>query len=520
MSVKVQHALFELIKSMTKSEKRYFKVLSSRHTIGEENNYVVLFDFIDQMDVYDEDRIHQHFTGEAFLNRFTITKKRLYDHILNALDAYHAEKSNTAQLLKQVHSAEILFNKSLYDQCRRVLHSAEKQAEKLQNELVLAMILDQKKRLFETAGFEEVSVEDEIEVLEKYTCTLQKMTYNNELWGVKSKLFRHIVACGISRSSEEISAINKICEPISDVLKLNELNAEGIYLINHIRSAQKYAVGELEQSYHFLSKNLEHFEINDEFRVNQPQKYLSVLTNAIYVADRLGKHNEALQLLTKLKNEVSSIELSPDLEVKIFATQESIELSLAMRMGRVEDIINRKQQIIDRLQKYSDRMNPARKAFVQYKLALASFVNGDFSTCLKTLNDILHNAMSHNNEELIRFSYMLELLCMLELAKDDLLAYKLKSFERQIKKNSRFENLEGILVVFLRAWLKTDNYLNRLDELEQFNLKLHELNRAENSVESILEYFDFLAWSKGKLENKPMDVCMKERYNARIRNAS
>ena len=49
MSSKVNNALFELIQAMSKSEKRYFKLMSSRHTIGKENNYVRLFDFLDKL---------------------------------------------------------------------------------------------------------------------------------------------------------------------------------------------------------------------------------------------------------------------------------------------------------------------------------------------------------------------------------------------------------------------------------------------------------------------------------------
>ena len=40
----VKEALFDLIKSMTMSEKRYFKIYSSKHTIGEKNEYIRLFD--------------------------------------------------------------------------------------------------------------------------------------------------------------------------------------------------------------------------------------------------------------------------------------------------------------------------------------------------------------------------------------------------------------------------------------------------------------------------------------------
>jgi hypothetical protein len=39
---------FALIKSLTMSEKRYFKIFSERHTIGTQNKYVVLFSELDK----------------------------------------------------------------------------------------------------------------------------------------------------------------------------------------------------------------------------------------------------------------------------------------------------------------------------------------------------------------------------------------------------------------------------------------------------------------------------------------
>ena len=93
MSTKVKEGLFELIKSLSKSEKRYFKLISSRHTIGDENNYVRLFDFIDKQDVYNEKQLFIEFNGEAFLHRFSITKKRLYNHVLNALYEFYSSSS-------------------------------------------------------------------------------------------------------------------------------------------------------------------------------------------------------------------------------------------------------------------------------------------------------------------------------------------------------------------------------------------------------------------------------------------
>ena len=41
--------LFELIKSLTKSEKRFIKIYASRYTMKGKNNYLELFDIIDKL---------------------------------------------------------------------------------------------------------------------------------------------------------------------------------------------------------------------------------------------------------------------------------------------------------------------------------------------------------------------------------------------------------------------------------------------------------------------------------------
>ena len=114
MSNKASDQLFQLIKSLNKSEKRYFNLYASRHTLGEKNNYVILFDAIDKQNEYDEASILKQFKKEAFINKFSITKARLYDVILDSLTAFHSASSIDAQLKRDLHCAEILYKKTLY----------------------------------------------------------------------------------------------------------------------------------------------------------------------------------------------------------------------------------------------------------------------------------------------------------------------------------------------------------------------------------------------------------------------
>ena len=113
MSVKVSENLHQLIRSLSKPEKRYFKLHSSRHIIGEQNNYVKLFDAIDKQKEYNEAGLLAQFKQEVFIKQFSIAKSRLYDSILRSLDAYNSDSSVDSQLKNMLHHAEILFKKTL-----------------------------------------------------------------------------------------------------------------------------------------------------------------------------------------------------------------------------------------------------------------------------------------------------------------------------------------------------------------------------------------------------------------------
>ncbi len=145
MSNKVSEQLFRLIKSMSSPEKRAFKIYASRSGNATETNYVKIFDAIDAQQEYDEEAILKKHKS----NSFSIVKNRLYDNILRSLDLHHANSSIDAQLMRELHCAEILFKKTLYDQCSRILSSAKKVATKHERHSALLEIYLWQKKLIE-----------------------------------------------------------------------------------------------------------------------------------------------------------------------------------------------------------------------------------------------------------------------------------------------------------------------------------------------------------------------------------
>src|ERR1700712_579237 len=93
--------LFQLIKSLEKSEKRNFKLYANRNAGGEELKSVQLFDALDKMDEYDE---------AALLRRNETIKKQqlsnlkahLYKQILSSLRLINDETNIDIQLNEQM----------------------------------------------------------------------------------------------------------------------------------------------------------------------------------------------------------------------------------------------------------------------------------------------------------------------------------------------------------------------------------------------------------------------------------
>ncbi len=125
MARKTSTELFELVKSMTSSEKRYLKIFTSIHTVGSENKYMKLFDLMDQMEAYDEEALIVGVNDKGGVT-FSKLKKYLYDLILKAMRNFNSEKNGTHQLTSAIDDISILFNKGLYLHAQKAIAKAEK----------------------------------------------------------------------------------------------------------------------------------------------------------------------------------------------------------------------------------------------------------------------------------------------------------------------------------------------------------------------------------------------------------
>ncbi|MBK6998254.1 MAG: hypothetical protein IPH31_26490 [Lewinellaceae bacterium] len=115
--------LHQLIHSLTKSEKRYFKLQSQRQTA--EGNYLRIFEILEKQTVFDEKALREKLDGATFLTQLHVTKNYLREKILESLRSYYSQLSQDAKVKDLLRNVEILFLKELFEQAADELQRAE-----------------------------------------------------------------------------------------------------------------------------------------------------------------------------------------------------------------------------------------------------------------------------------------------------------------------------------------------------------------------------------------------------------
>lgn len=499
MSNKASNNLFELIKSLNKSEKRYFKVFSSRHTIGEENSYIKLFDYIDKMDDYDEEKVFRHFKGKALLNKFSITKARLYQNILKSLDTFHSTSSIDAQIFRSIHSAEILYNKGLYKQAEKILHSAEKQARKHENFNLLLEIKQKQKLLIENELYTDVKAEQIEKMFVEEKGIIQEIEAYHQLWNTKSLLFQEINRNGKVRNEEDTVKLKELVERIEN-MDLANGSTKSQYLFHHIQSAYYFSVNDLRLSHYHLKSIIQLLEKNGVLAKEQPNIYFSALTNFIYIATRLKEYEDAETNLQKLKD-LSNPGKSIDQDIKYFSSTFSLELSLLREKGDYRNALALIPQIEEGYRLYGAHINSLRKAYIDFQVGVIYLALGDHNAALKWINNILNESKIDQKQDIYCFAQLINLILHFELNNIRFLPYAINSTKRYLKNRNRIYKFEEIFLKLISQISKTNNIFDLQEKLVPVEDELLKL-KTDPKEQIVFEYFDFLTWVRAKLRQK------------------
>lgn len=503
--------LFELIKSLVKSEKRYFKIYASRHVIGEQNNYIRLFDAIDRQKEYDEEAIRREFASEVFIKQLSVTKNYLYRLILESMRAYHAERTLRVQLRGLLNDAEFLIDKRLYDQADKILDKARRLADAQEEYVLLLEIHILERTVMRELQYEGLSHEKVEQFYTSFLHTLSLIDNIARYWQLSAVMYLSHVRQGSTRSEEDYRRLDEI---VSNPLLLDESQAltfEAKQFYYHIHSTCCFIRGEHRQAHDYSSKLVAHLESRPEYLIRNTIGYLGTITNFLIDSYYLGYHSEFFDKIASIRSLPQRYpELhSERLEAEIFKNTYNLELFAYTDTGNFEKGMQIAGAIEHGLEQYNDYIDDAMRLTFYYNLAMLHFVAEKYRESLNWINRIINETDMEVREDVYCFARIFSLILHFELGNYDLLEYLLKSTYRFLYKRNRLYQFETVVLRFIRK-------LTRIHTREQLHVLFVDIRKelqplAQDPYEKkAFEFFHPVLWLESKIEKKKFSDVVRQ----------
>jgi tetratricopeptide (TPR) repeat protein len=491
--------LFDLIKSLTKSEKRFFKLSSSLQT--GEKNYLKIFDAVDKQDTYDENSVKHQFRNETFIQHFPSEKNHLYKLILKSLRSYHSDNSVSSILKQEIKNIEVLFNKALFRECNKFLMRAKKMAIEHEKFYYLFELISWEKMLLEEALEDGKFTKDLDALIIEEQDVIDKLRNLAAYHVLYSKINYVVRSGGFVRNEEDRKLVEEIANHPLVKGKNTALSNRAASICYYTQGFCHMANGDYPEALIKFNRIKEILDGKSHIRKDLAKRYVRTLTNIMNCHIDLGNPIEAHKVLIELRALVPQPGFkSMDVAMAIFKNAYLAELRICHMTGKFEEGLKVVDEILKGMEHYEGKLHKEQQLTFFYQIAYIYFGAGEFNKALFWINKVLNDNENTLRQDIYSYARLFNLVIHYELGNTDLLEYITKSTQRYLSKRQRDYQIEKVVIDYMRKLIRTPNVIDRKEVFVKFKDELNELITGPDD-RVVLKYFDFIRWANSKIEN-------------------
>lgn len=500
--------LFKLIKSLSGSEKRYFKVhVGSKE--GKDSKYLQLFDAIEAQTDFDDEALKQavYAGGRIQSRKYSELKAYLYELILKSLQGYDEKSSVRYKLKHLLLSVRVLFRRSLFSDCGEVLAKARKLAEQYEVFTALLEVLTWEKQLAYTQGNIDFLDAELDRIAKEEQDALRKL---EAVAAYRTLFLRLLVSL-----RKDASLIGKDYRERLGAVVDSPLLKAGVIADSHqaqllyyrTRSIYHLALSELPEFYELSKALISLMEAQPHFLKEDVSEYISALSNLIMSCGRLGKYKELERYLDKL-GKVHP--LSMDDELKIHRQYYQNKFSLCIAKGDFEE----GKRALSAHLKERERFDPSlfETHTFYYNYFYIAFGAQDYDEALTFLNKWLDLDHTIERQDLQGIARILNLIVHFELGNFVLLDSLLRSTYRYLRKHEQLHEVERQIITFIRKAIDSPSKRALKAAYEQLKLTFQDESKDAVTKSFFTKAFDIMAWLESKTEDRPFAAVLQERF--------
>ncbi len=503
--------LFKLIKSMSKSEKRNFKLYVNRVQSKETARFIQLFDVLDKQKKYDEALLLQKIPTIK-RTQLSNQKRHLYKQLLTSLRLIHTQKNPDLQIREQLDYGKILYNKGLYMQSLKLLDRVKQQAFEANLDLLHLEIIEFEK-LIESRHITR-SIENRAEALTTESEKRIEVIHNaSKLSNLALKMYGLYIKLGHIRNQKNAYIVWEFFKS-----NLPNVDPEKLTFFEKIHLYQcyvwyNYILQNFLQCFKYSQKWVDLFKKDVEMQNKDRELFMRGYNNLLAALFYVGHHSKLVSSLKELEKFAEKNDDSFNVNEKtlIFLYVETAKINTVFLEGSFTKGLKIIPNIEKKLKEYSIHLDHHRIMVFYYKIASLYFGAGKNQEALIYLNKVIHfKEVGNLREDIQCYARLLHLIVHFELGHTDLLEYIIKSVYRFLAKMEDLNLVQSEILKFLRNAL----YLERKNLIQSFK-KLK--NKLEILVEHPYEkrsflYLDIISWLESKIQNRTVEEIIHEKF--------
>ena len=511
MSNRQNDALFQLIKSLEKAEKRHFKLYLKRSSGKEELKIVRLFDTLDRIPDYDEKQLLKKLP-DVSKKQLGNLKSHLYKQLMASQRDLKSKDSIELQLNEMLDNGRILYNKGLFAQSLRFLEKAKEMGFQYGKYNFLSQVISLEKKI---EGLHITrSTRNRAEKLAEEALVVSGHIYRVfRLSNLAVRLYSYYIEKGHALDEKQEVHIDKF---FSENLPpdANELNGfyEQLYLyqsycwytfikqdfLNYYRYAQKW-VDLFQEEPMRIGVETGHYI-----------KGVHHLLNAHFILRNYARFEEEISAFESFyKSPVCQQHDNFRIHAFIYLTQ--ARLNWYLMTGRFKEGLMQVPIMQENLKKNDLYIDQHRLMVMDYKFASLHFGYGDYKGALDFLNRIINDTRGNLRYDLQCYARLMHLMCHYQLGNDMLIESLTKSVYRFFSKLHNLSNVEKAIFAFLRKSMKL-NPREISVEMEKLleNIRQYEKDPRETRA---FAHLDFISFLEARTRRTTMGSILQDKYS-------
>ncbi|MDP4128881.1 MAG: hypothetical protein Q8918_08690 [Bacteroidota bacterium] len=501
--------LFQLVKSLKKSEKRNFKLYVGRSSSAENLKITLLFDALDKMEIYDEVQLLKKNKGLS-KQQLSNSKAHLYKQILSSLRLIRHEINMEIQLHEQLDYAVILYNQGLYLQSLKVLDRIKEYARSFHqiSYVLQALFFEQKIESLHITR----SMQDRAgRLAEEMKTANEQMTLTGILSSLSLQLYSWYIQHGVARNEKDEKAVREFFESQLPVQPPGSQTFYSNLYLYQCYSWNAFIGQDFLSYYRYTRRWVDLFDKEPRMIGIETALYIKGIHNLLSAHFDLLNYPKFVETLNLFEKFFHSdfVQENDNNRIQTFVYLHIAKINMHFIDGTFSDGLSLVPYIERKLKEYEIYLDGHRILIFYYKFASLYFGSGDYENTIKYLNKIINWKMDLRTD-LQCYSRLLHLIAHYELGNYDLLEYLIKTVYRFMAKMENLSLVEEEIFRFLR---KSFNLSPKELEPEFGNLlerlKTYQMNRFETRA---FVYLDIISWLESKIRNVPVQKIIREKF--------